>query len=420
MSLTEIKEEELRCWSVSQLTVFLKKLIDNEEILHDIWVKGEISNLKRSSSGHIYFDIKDANSQLKCVFFNRLACRLKFKPENGDQVMVRGRISIYEKAGEYQMIVEEMRQAGMGELFQAFLQLKDKLEKEGLFDPARKKELPFLPRVIGIVTSPQAAALRDMVKIIRSRNDIVKIILSPALVQGDDAPLSIIQALQRLNRLDEVEVIIIGRGGGSFEELNCFNSEALAREIAASRIPVISAVGHETDFTIADFVSDYRAPTPSAAAQIVIPEKFELIRQIESLKSRLKTALFQRIRSARIHLRGIINKAVFKYPYQNIRNKQQEIDNLTRRLASAMEKIAGSLREKLSKFQGKLDALSPFKVLLRGYSLCLRRDNGMIVRKCRDISAGDDIEVVISDGRIYGKANAVMREAVTVFRDEMW
>jgi len=439
MAKTAKEPEEADCWSVFQLTSFIKNLLESEEALSAIWVKGEISNYKRASSGHAYFDLKDAQSQIRCVMFKRAGDRLLFEPDNGRQVMLFGRVAVYEKSGQYQMVVEEIRAEGQGELYAAFLKLKEKLAAEGLFDESRKRALPFLPRLIGIVTSPQAAALRDLIAILGKRNDSARIIISPALVQGKEAPASLIEAIRRLNRIDGVDVIIIGRGGGSFEDLNCFNDEALAREIASSKIPVISAVGHETDFTIADFVADLRAPTPSGAAQMVIPDKLELLRQMDELRARLKKGLIGRLNDAKRELAHILSRRIFKYPFELLGKRQQEMDFINRRLEGAMERFVRVQREKLSSFSpvklgasvlrclgvreanltalgGKLDALSPLKVLNRGYSLCLRGGDGGIVRSVRDTAPGEDLEVLLADGRIYARTTAVMEEAVSADR----
>ncbi len=437
MSTPLTEAGEPRCWSVFQLTTFIKNLLEGEDTLSAIRVKGEISNYRRFTSGHAYFDLKDAVSLIRCVMFKRSRDRLSFEPENGLQVVLSGRISVYEKSGYYQIQVEEMRPEGLGDLYAAFLKLKEKLASEGLFAVERKRPLPFLPRLVGIVTSPQAAALRDMLSIIGRRNDAVRIVISPAQVQGKDAPPTLIKALRLLNRLGGVDVIIIGRGGGSFEDLNCFNDEALAREIAASGIPVISAVGHETDFTIADLVADRRASTPSEAARIVVQEKSQLLGRLEDLRERLIKGLMGRFRKEKTNLDRLLSRRALKHPLEILERRQQETDHLNQRMKGAVDRLVRVQRERLQSYTparigtaalhclgrmnlrlsvlgGKLDALSPLKVLDRGYSLCLR--DGGIIRSVREAAPGDELEVMLPDGRIYALATAVMEEAVSFQR----
>jgi exodeoxyribonuclease VII large subunit len=439
MSTPLTEAGEPRCWSVFQLTTFIKNLLEGEDTLSAIRVKGEISNYKRFPSGHAYFDLKDAVSLIRCVMFKRSCDRLSFEPENGMQVVLSGRVSVYEKSGYYQIQVEEMRREGLGDLYAAYLKLKEKLASEGLFAVERKRKLPFLPRLVGIVTSPQAAALRDMLSIIGRRNDAVRIVISPALVQGKEAPPTLIRALRLLNRLGGVDVIIIGRGGGSFEDLNCFNDEALAREIAASGVPVISAVGHETDHTVADLVADARASTPSQAAQMVVQDKSQLLGRLEDLRERLINGLMARFRKEKTNLDSLLSRRALKHPLEILERRQQETDHLNQRMKGAVDRLVRVQRERLQSYTparigtaalhclgrmnlrlsvlgGKLDALSPLKVLDRGYSLCLRGCDGGIVRSVRDATPGDELEVMLSDGRIYALATAVMEEAVSFQR----
>ena len=294
--------------TVSELTQAVKETLELDARFQNILVRGEISNFKHHTSGHMYFTLKDEKSRLKCVMFRSHNARLRFRPEDGLKVIAGGRLGVYEVAGEYQLYVEELYPEGLGALHLAFEQLKAKLQAEGLFDPARKRPLPGLPRTVGIVTSPTGAAIRDMVSVLRRRFPNVNILLAPAIVQGDAGPPSVIRALELLNWRDDVDVIIVGRGGGSLEELWTFNDEGVARAIAASRIPVISAVGHETDFTIADFVADRRAPTPSAAAEIAVPERAKLLQDVRDQEERLRLAIQKRIRQLRESL-GILREA---------------------------------------------------------------------------------------------------------------
>lgn len=390
--------QELICWSVTQLTLYLKDKIESDELLSNVMIRGEISNFTRSAAGHCYFVLRDQLSQISCVMFQSRNSVLKFKPENGLMVIVLGRVSIYEKQGQYQVIAEEMKPEGIGEIFLALEQLKEKLSKEGLFEQAHKRSIPFLPQAVGIVTSPKGAAIHDMITIIKRRNDAVKIILSPALVQGDGAAESIVKAINDLNPLEEVDVIIVGRGGGSIEELMPFNDEKVARAIYNSMVPVISAVGHETDFTIADFVADMRAPTPTAAAQMVVPEKAELIRKVTQLLKRQSLALTGKVERLHTRLEGIMKKPIFRFPLTQVEHYYEDLDRILKRLGREIAAILKSKRECLLGITSKLEALSPLKVLNRGFSLARRIKDSKVVKSVGDVNSGDKIDVMVSDG----------------------
>ncbi|MCL5772902.1 MAG: exodeoxyribonuclease VII large subunit [Firmicutes bacterium] len=390
--------QELFCWSVTQLTLYLKEKIESDELLGNVMIRGEISNFTRSAAGHCYFVLRDQWSQISCVMFQSRNTILKFKPENGLMVIVLGRVSIYEKQGQYQVIAEEMKPEGIGEIFLALEQLKEKLSKEGLFDAAHKRIFPFLPQTVGIVTSLRGAAIHDMITIIRKRNDAVKIIIAPALVQGDEAPDSIVKAINELNLLEEVDIIIAGRGGGSIEELMPFNDERVARAIYNSRVPVISAVGHETDFTIADLVADLRAPTPTAAAQMVVPEKAELIRRVNQLLNRQGLALTGKAERLHTRLEGIMKKTVFRFPLTQVEHYYEDLDRILKRLGREITAVLKSKKERMIGIASKLEALSPLKILDRGFSLCRNIKDSGVIKSIKNVNSGDKIDVMVSDG----------------------
>lgn len=389
-----------RLFAVSELTVFLKELLEGEPVLSRLWVKGEVSNFKHHASGHMYFTLKDEKSRLKCVFFRGRSTGLRFRPEDGMKVIARGQVSIYEVSGEYQLYVEELHPAGQGDLAVAFEQLKKQLAAEGLFEPERKRPIPFLPRVIGVVTSPSGAAFRDIVSVLRRRHPNVHVLLAPAIVQGDEGPPSVVAAIQRLNNRPEVDVLIVGRGGGSLEELWTFNDERVARAIAASRIPVISAVGHETDFTIADFVADKRAPTPSAAAEMAVPERAALVAEIERARQRLGMAMRKRIEGSRQQLGFLLRSAALSRPHDRLNQWRQQLDELQHRAALAVRNACRAERQALFRLAGKLDSLSPLATLARGYALCRLPESGALVTDAAAIRVDQAIEVVLHRGEL--------------------
>lgn len=403
MSVLPALPERREVLSVRALTLYVKNLIEGDELLADLWVRGEISNWRRHVSGHCYFTLKDEYAQVRCVMFRSQAARLRFEPEDGMRVLARGRVSVFERDGLYQFYVAELEPDGRGALHLAFEQLKARLMAEGLFDPARKRPLPRLPRKIGIVTSPTGAAIRDMITVARRRFPNVHIVLAPALVQGDGAPASLIAALSQVVRVPGVDVVIIGRGGGSLEELWAFNDEALARAIAACPVPVVSAVGHETDFTIADFVADLRAPTPSAAAELVVPSKSDLVRLLRTAEARLEAAARAQIARRRERLRLLSGRRVLQRPGDGILAARQQIDGLTRRLALAADGLIRRHRAALGGLAGRLDALSPLAVLARGYAI-VRDEGGRVVRAPGDVAAGQRLELILQHGRLWARA----------------
>ncbi len=390
-----------KIYTVSELTGYIKALLERDAVLAGVWVKGEISNFTRHSSGHMYFTLKDEQARLRCVMFRTENRLLQFQPADGMAVLVAGRVAVYPKSGEYQLYVEQMEVAGLGSLYLAFEELKKRLAAEGLFDPARKKPLPVLPKKIGVITSPTGAAVRDIIRIARRRFPSVDLLVIPAQVQGEQAAPSISQALRLANTLSGLDLLIVGRGGGSIEELWAFNEEVVARAIAASRIPVISAVGHETDFTIADMVADLRAPTPSGAAELAVPELRELRRSLLLMTERLKIAglrVFERKRDRWAEAAG--HPALLK-PQRWLDIKRQRVDEAEERLARAIRNLLEKAQAVLYKELATLDALSPLATLQRGYSICRREEDGRVVREAGQVNPGEAVRVILSRGELF-------------------
>ncbi|GFN23326.1 exodeoxyribonuclease VII large subunit [Thermanaeromonas sp. C210] len=389
-----------RVLSVSELTSHIKGLLDGDGSLANVWVKGEISNLKWHSSGHLYFSLKDRAATLRCVMFQSRCRALRFRPENGGQAVARGYVSVYERDGLYQLYVQDLFPAGIGVLEMALQELKKRLEREGLFDERRKRPLPRLPRRVGVVTSLNGAAWRDIVTVIRRRYPGMGIVLAPASVQGETAAAEIVAALEKLNRWGQVDVIIVGRGGGSAEDLSAFNTEAVARAIYASRIPVIAAVGHETDYTIADLVADRRAPTPSAAAEMAVPVRTELEREILNLYGRLRRSMFQRVGYLKEKVEHLARSRGLARPQHEIYWRQQYVDGLEQRLVQAWQ---GNWQEKVRHMElliTRLEAASPLTVLARGYAVCRRASGGTVIRSGREVQAGEKVEVILHRGAL--------------------
>lgn len=377
-------------------------MLNNDYLLAGIWVKGEVSNFKQAASGHLYFTLKDESSSLKVVMFRSRTGGLSFRPENGMAVVVRGYISVFEREGVYQLYASEVEPDGRGTLYMAFEHLKERLRQEGLFDPGRKKKLPFLPGCIGIVTSPAGAAVRDMVEIIRRRWPGVEIILFPAVVQGEAAPQEIAEGIKWLNRLGRVEVIIIGRGGGSLEELWAFNTEKVARSIFYSKAPVISAVGHETDFTIADLVADCRAATPSAAAELVVPDRREVEKQVKVLEIRLWNAGREITGRCRRRLDNCLQSRFWRRPKDCLCGaRQQALDYLYSRLEQGMRLVLGRDAARLEVLAGCLNTLSPLATLARGYSICTTPDGKYVISKAESVGVGEKLAVRLHKGQLH-------------------
>ena len=390
--------------SVTELNGIIKSLLEGEPFLSDVFVRGEISNFKAHSSGHFYFSLKDEGGILKSVMFRSSAVNLPFLPENGMKVVAHGRISSYVRDGQYQLYADSMEPDGIGSLYVAFEQLKSKLSKEGLFDENRKKAIPKIPRRVGVITSPTGAAVRDIINVTGRRFPYAEIVIYPSLVQGPDAALSLCNGVQYFNEKNNVDTIIIGRGGGSIEDLWAFNDEMLARTISASDIPIISAVGHETDFTICDFVSDMRAPTPSAAAEIAVPDMQELKRKINNIISRESSVLSLKIDSYRKRLSLIKNSRVLLSPMNMIDDKNLSVLELSKKLDNLIDLSISEKRHKLSAAVGQLNALNPMSIVSRGYS-AIFDDTGSVVKSIKDVNVGETVDLKVSDGTI--KANVI-------------
>lgn len=385
--------------TVQSVTRLVKELIEGDPRLQFVAVQGEISNFKQHTSGHMYFTLKDEAARLRCVMFRSRNQYLRFVPQNGMSVVAWGSIGVYETAGDYQLYVEDMVPDGVGRLYAAFEALKAKLQAEGLFAPERKRPLPPMPRRIGVVTSPTGAAIRDILTVLKRRFPGVEVIISPAVVQGAQGPESVVAALERLKRWGTVDVVIVGRGGGSLEELWTFNDERVARALAAFPVPVVSAVGHETDFTIADFVADRRAPTPSAAAEMVVPEKRVLHEQLRVLQRRLIHSILRRLRVERDRLRLLQERSVLRRPVQQLAQRRQQVDELLHRAEMAVGHRLRSQRAQLQALVGKLDALSPLATLARGYAIC-SSPAGELVRRAGQVQVGDRVNVRLWEGRL--------------------
>ncbi len=434
--------KEQRYLTVGALTLYIKRKFDHDPHLQEIFVKGEISNFKRHSSGHMYFTLKDEKSRILAVMFSRSARSVKFEPENGMKVLISGEISVYEPSGQYQIYVKQMQPDGVGDLFLAFEQLKERLQKEGLFASERKRPIPKFPKTVGVITSPTGAAVRDIITTIKRRFPIANILIYPALVQGAQAAPSVAGAIELANRQAEADVLIVGRGGGSIEELWAFNEEQVARAIVGSDIPVISAVGHETDFTIADFAADHRAPTPTGAAEMAVPHIDELAERILNRQSRLIRAMRERAVLQRERLGRLQKSYAFRYPQRLYEQKLEQADKMTEQLKKSAGRLAELKREerdrllqrllrnhpndlykdakethlrgsralgramkevltkKQKEFSGMvstLEALSPLKIMDRGYSLAYSGE-GELLKSVSQVERGDDVQVKLADG----------------------
>ncbi|KYG36021.1 exodeoxyribonuclease VII large subunit [Priestia endophytica] len=434
---------ELKPLTITALTKYIKRKFDVDPHLQDVWLKGEISNFKQHSRGHMYFTLKDEHARMSAVMFSSQNKNLPFIPENGMKVLARGEVSVYEGSGNYQLYIRDMQPDGVGSLHLAYEQLKNKLEGEGLFDPRIKKPLPLYPNLVGVVTSPTGAAVRDIMTTIKRRYPVAQIILIPALVQGDRAPASIVSGIKKAKDIN-ADVLIIGRGGGSIEELWGFNDEKVARAIYESKLPIISAVGHETDFTIADFVADMRAPTPTAAAELAVPNLTEVLERISQRKIRLTRAISSHITAKKTRLERTEKSYAFRYPTKLLEQKEQQLDLLLDRLHKESKRIAMRKEEKfsyikrrllthhpyarlkeadrererltrllqkdittvlnakkmlLSSHMAKLNALSPLKIMERGYSLVYNEEE-KLVKSTKGVAKGETVTLRLKDGSI--------------------
>jgi exodeoxyribonuclease VII large subunit len=385
-------------WKVADLTRYLREVLESDENLQDIWVQGEVSNFSKPPSGHVYFTIKDSNASLHCVMWRNSALRLPSYPKNGDEIEVHGSIGVYEVGGQYQLYADLIRPVGEGALYQEFLRLKARLEAEGLFAPERKRPLPRWPRRIGIVTSPTGAALRDMLNTLRRRYPVVEVVLAPTPVQGEEAPPRIVAALEELNQVSHPDVILLARGGGSIEDLWAFNDERVARAVAASPAPVITGVGHETDFTIADFASDLRAPTPTAAAELATPNRADLLATLGDFHQRLRRAGAAALSGQRWELSRIENRLSLHSPRNRLRSDRQRLDEFTHRAGIALAHRLQLQKARLSGLEQRLASLNPTAILERGFAVLTDRE-GRTVRSARQVQPGDRLSAQVSDGR---------------------
>lgn len=437
--------QEQRYLSVNALTKYIKRKFDADPHLRDVHVRGEISNFKQHSSGHMYFTLKDEKARILAVMFSSQSRTMKFKPENGMKVIVRGEISVYEPSGQYQIYIKEMRPDGIGELFLAYEQLKQRLELEGLFAIENKKAIPLYPRTVGVITSPTGAAIRDVITTIKRRYPIANILVFPALVQGDQAASSIAKAIDKANSMNEIDVLIVGRGGGSIEELWAFNEELVARAIFSSDIPIISAVGHETDFTIADFVADLRAPTPTGAAELAVPHIDELLDRVLQRQTRLLRTMKGRFQLEKERLARVQKSYAFRYPHRLYEQKLEQVDKLTEMLVRgtsrlslikkgqheilykrlqrnhpsealreakkrldltnkemkrAMQQVLSKKQTEFERILSTLGALSPLKIMERGYSLAYSEENRLI-KSINQVKMNERVQIQLTDGSLF-------------------
>jgi exodeoxyribonuclease VII large subunit len=382
-------------YSVYDLTTYIREIFEVNENLQDIWVQGEVSNMTRASSGHWYFTLKDSKAQIKCAMWRSSVEKQSFTPQNGDSISAHGRVSVYEPRGEYQLYADRIRPVGMGDLYAQFERLKAKLEAEGLFDEGRKRPIPAFPKRIGVVTSPEAAAFQDIQNVLRRRFPLVQIILSPSLVQ--------VAALERLNQYTDVDVILLIRGGGSIEDLWAFNDESVARAVAASRIPVITGVGHEIDFTIVDFVSDLRAPTPSAAAELATPDSDQLRANLRDLNDTLAGLLDNQLFTLNSNLSAARRTLGHLSPINRIQNLRQRVDDWNTRLTSLERRRLNLLHERLAARNAALDAADPRSILKRGYAIVTRSEDGTRVGEAKGTPPGTGITIQFHDGELKAR-----------------
>lgn len=399
----------LSIYSVTEITKYIKDVFDYNKTLKSVYIRGEISNFKRHYSGHCYFTLKDSGAIIKAVMFKSKAQFVKFEPVDGLKVVAGGYVTIFERDGQYQLYVEQLLPEGVGELSLAFAQLKEKLTIEGLFDDALKQRLPLLPKRVGVITSPTGAALRDIVSVAKRRHPGVQLCLIPVQVQGVEAPRQIANALNLFNKSYQVDVIIVGRGGGSIEELWSFNDEIVVRSIAQSKIPVVSAVGHQTDYTLADFAADVRAATPSQAAELVVPDARELYRYVVSIRNLLESSVRNHIQNKKTRLEQNIQSRVLTRPQEIIDAKRQSVDSSLQRLIEIAKKSVVAKQHQFNLAAEKLSMLNPLAVLARGYGI-IRTQDGHVVNKVTEVVHGQNLEVILRDGSINIEVISVKEE----------
>lgn len=409
---------KIKTLSVSQINHYIKRLLISDPILSNIHVKGEISNFKFHSSGHMYFALKDEYGKIACIMFKGNVEKLKITPRDGMNVIVKGYISLYERDGQYQLYVNEIESAGFGDLYIAFQKLKESLQREGLFHPNSKKSLPFIPQKIGIITSPTGAAIKDIISVIKRRFPKVDLYVFPVLVQGQQAASSIVKAIELCNTFNDIEVIILGRGGGSIEELWAFNEEIVARAIHHSSIPIISAVGHETDFTIADFTADVRAHTPSAAGELVLPKLTDLMETLNTFRRRLVYAVNTKVSEEKQRIVTIRNNYYFKYPLNYIYDEKQHLDDLYKGLLKNMNDKMDQQQERLKSTGELLNSLSPLSIFSRGYAIALDEKNH-VIKSVNNIKIDDTINISVLDGRIKTCVKSIIKEDKILEKNEL-
>ncbi len=402
-------EDNGRVLTVSQLTQYIKNIFAADSQLNKLQISGEISNYKHHSSGHMYFTLKDAGASVRCVMFRSQNARLAFRPADGLRAVVGGRLSVYERDGQYQLYADTMQPEGVGSLFAAFEELKKKLAAEGLFAAKYKKAIPRIPGKIGIITSSTGAALRDILTTLRRRFPQVEVLIVPVLVQGPEAPRQIAEAIEFLNTVSDIDVIIAGRGGGSIEELWAFNEEIVARAIFTSDVPVISAVGHETDFTIADFIADIRAATPTAAGELVVPNQREIGEYLDAAFRRMASQLSKKLEHDRRYLEKLASSRVLKRPMERVEQNKQFVDSLAVRLENRMAYLLQGYTSRVNLLDSKLAALSPAAVLSRGFAICLD-DEGQVVRDASAVSTGSVINIRLERGSLDAEVKRVKME----------
>lgn len=385
--------------SVAEATRYIKRLFDQDLILSALLVRGEISNFKHPASGHCYFTLKDAQATIRSVMFRSKAQYLKFMPRDGMKVIVRGRIQVFERDGQYQLYADQIVPEGVGELSLAYEQLKEKLSQEGLFDESRKKRLPLLPKAVGIITSSTGAALRDIVTVSKRRYKGIPLVLYPVAVQGIESAPQLVQAIRDFNHYGKVDVLIMGRGGGSLEELWSFNDERVIRAMSESILPIVSAVGHQTDFTLADFAADVRAATPSQAAEIVVPDINELLRHIRSLEDRLKVQMSNQLRVLRLRVEACQKARIMREPQELFVRQQQILDDYQEKLVQVIKQKIANNRQRQLLLSEKLAMLSPLAVLGRGYSI-VRRKDGQVITGANQVAPGDELTLLLAEGNL--------------------
>ncbi len=402
---------ERQALSVTQVNLYIKDIMNRDEILTDVLVKGELSNFKAHSSGHMYMSLKDESGVMRAVMFRGSAAKLNFKPENGMKVVAHGRITVYERDGQYQLYIDDMQQDGIGDLYVAFEKLKNKLNQEGLFDPVHKKPIPKYPKRVGVVTAPTGAAIRDIINVLTRRFSYSDVILYPVLVQGENSAQSIVEAIKYFNETNSADVLIVGRGGGSIEDLWSFNEEIVARTIFDSHIPVISAVGHEIDFTISDFVADLRAPTPSAAAELAVPSQTELAEKFNNVYARLHKQAVHFTENSRLKVKNLSERPAFKNPLLKVNEERMYLDRLAQLFEKGCVDVFNKKNQELKLEVSKLENLNPLAVMTRGFSVA-KTEDGQVLRKTQQVETGDKIQIMLNDGSVYTTVEKINRAEI--------